>query len=121
MDERHAKDIEDIANTVHHIERKQYEQDARISRVEGRVDAQGLLMDEKYLRLDQKIDGVAEGVMSMDKKVEHIAGTLSAHTEQEDEDRRILIREQRKTYMTLIVGLVVAAFSAVAAFVMGKM
>lgn len=81
-------DIKDIKNTVHHIERRQLDQEARIAKVEGRQDGFDAVMKEAHSRLDEKIENVGRRVDGLRSLMESIGSTLKSHTTQEDQDRQ---------------------------------
>jgi len=119
VDERHAQDIEDIKNTVHHIERRQYEQDSRIAKVEGRVDAQDVRTHESHARLDARIDSVDKRLDGMKDGIESIDRTLNSHVTQENEDRKLIIREQRKLFWSVMITFGGAILGAILAHLQG--
>jgi len=80
-------DIKEIKTVVHHIERRQLDQEARIAKVEGRQDGFDAVMKEAHSRLDEKIDGVGRRVDGLRGVIDNIAHTLKDHTKREDADR----------------------------------
>jgi len=109
----HHDDIKDIKNTVHHIERRQLDQEARIAKVEGRQDGFDAVMKEAHSRLDEKIDGVGRRVDGLRSVMDNIGHTLKAHTDQEDKDRGKLLWIVTSTLLAVIGYFAVYVFEKV--------
>lgn len=86
-DESQRDDIKEIKSVVHHIERRQLDQENRIAKVEGRQDGFDEVMRQAHMRLDDKIDNVGRRVDSLRGLIELVAKTLKDHTMREDADR----------------------------------